>query len=369
MTVKKINMADTRLSEEEIAAAAEVLKSGFLRQGPQVAAFEKAFAEFTGGKFAVASSSGTSALHLAYLTFLKPGDEVLVPSFTFFATASAVALAGGKPVLCDVDPETYTLDVADAAGKITSRTRALGPVHLFGNAAAVERIQALARKHNLKIVWDAAQAHGTRYAGQDIGALGDFVCYSFYPTKNLFVGEGGMTLTDDGEAAELMKLYRSHGQGQKYKHTLIGYNYRMTDVEGAIGLAQMARLPRMLENRMKSAASLTAELSRIEGLALQRVEENSIHSYHQYCFTVDPERLGMDRDSLRERLQQAGVMTGVHYPLGLHEQPVFQQLYGEISLPVTEDLRSRIMAIPVHHGLSEDDVAYIISAIKGSVGL
>lgn len=367
MTIKKINMADTRLSEEEFAAAVEVLKSGFLRQGPQVAAFEKAFGEFTGGKFAVASSSGTSALHLAYLTFLKPGDEVLVPAFTFFATASAVSLAGGKPVFCDVDPETYTLDVADAASKITSRTRALGPVHLFGNAAAVERIQTLARKHNLKIVWDAAQAHGTRYGGQDIGALGDFVCYSFYPTKNLFVGEGGMTLTDDPEAAELMKLYRSHGQGQKYRHTLIGYNYRMTDVEGAIGLAQMARLPRMLETRRKNAALLNAELSRIDGLALQRIEDNSVHSYHQYCFTVDPERLGMDRDALRERLQQAGVMTGVHYPLGLHEQPVFQQLFGEISLPVTEDLRNRIMAIPIHHGLSEEDAAYIISAIKGSV--
>ncbi|RJR33933.1 MAG: DegT/DnrJ/EryC1/StrS family aminotransferase [Deltaproteobacteria bacterium] len=368
MTVKKINMADTRLTEAEITAAVEVLRSGLLRQGPQVAAFEKAFAEFTGAKFAVASSSGTSALHLAYLTFLKPGDEVLVPAFTFFATASAVILAGGKPVFCDVDPETYTLDVADAARKITPRTRALGPVHLFGNAAAVKQVRDLAAKHNLKIVWDAAQAHGTRYGGGDIGGLGDFVCYSFYPTKNLFVGEGGMTLTDSAAAAELMKLYRSHGQGQKYKHTLVGYNYRMTDVEGAIGLAQMTRLPEMLAARRKNGAALTAALSRIDGLALQRVEENSDHSFHQYCFTVDPQRFGMDRDALRDRLQQAGVMSGVHYPLGLHEQPVFQDLYGEISLPVTEDLRSRIMAIPVHHGLSEEDVAAVIAAIKGAQG-
>lgn len=369
MTTKKINMADTRLTEEEIAAAVKVLRSGFLRQGPQVAAFEQAFREFTGGKFAVASSSGTSALHLAYLTFLKPGDEVLVPAFTFFATASAVILAGGKPVFCEVHPETFTLDVADAARKITSRTRALGPVHLFGNVCAVEQIQTLARKHNLKIVWDAAQAHGARYRGRDIGALGDFVCYSFYPTKNLFVGEGGMTLTDDGEAAELMKLYRSHGEGQKYQHNLIGYNYRMTDVEGAIGLAQMARLPGMLQKRREIAASFHNAFARIEGLGLQRIEENSLHAYHQYCFTVDPEKLGIDRDSLGERLQQAGIMTGVHYPLGLHEQPVFQKLYGKTSLPVTEDLRSRIMAIPVHHGLSEEDVAYIIANIKAALEL
>ena len=367
--MRKINIADTRLTQAEIAAAVEVLESGNLRQGPMVAAFETRFAEFTGAKYAVASSSGTSALHLAYLTFLQPGDEVLVPSFTFIATASAVVLAGGKPVFCDIDPETFNLDVDDAERKITGRTRAVAPVHLFGNACDVDRIRALAGKHRLKIVWDAAQAHGTRYAGQDIGALGDFVTYSFYPTKNLFVGEGGMTLTNDEAAAEKMKLLRNHGQSQPYHHTLIGYNYRMTDLEGAIGLKQMDRLPQMLEIRRRNAARLTRELSRIDGLTLQRCTEGAVHSYHQFCFLVDRARLGVDRDALRERLQQQGVVSGIHYPKGLHEQPVFQELYGQTVLPVTEETCRRILAIPVHHGLNEAEVDYVISAIKAGAGL
>jgi perosamine synthetase len=364
MAIKKINMADTRLTESEIGAAVDVLKSGSLRQGPKVAALEQSFADFTGARFAVASSSGTSALHLAYLTFLKPGDEVLVPSFTFIATASAVILAGGTPVFCDIDPETFNMDVADAARKITPRTKALGPVHLFGNACAVAPLQSLAAKHGLKIVWDAAQAHGTLYAGQDVGSLGDFVCYSFYPTKNLFVGEGGITLTDSEEAARLMRLYRSHGEGEKYQHTVIGYNYRMTDVEAAIGLAQMERLPGMLARRRDNGARLTDGLAGIDGLTPQRVEDNSQHAYHQYCFLVNQARLGLDRDALRERLQEAGVFTGIHYPLGLHEQPVFRQMYGDLALPVTEDTRSRIMAIPVHHGLTPEDVEYVVGAIR-----
>jgi perosamine synthetase len=364
MSAKKINMADTRLTQAEIDAAVEVLKSGSLRQGPFVAAFEKRFAKFTGAKYAVASSSGTSALHLAYLTFIQPGDEVLVPAFTFIATASAVVLAGGKPIFCDIDPETFNLDVDDAARKITARTRAIAPVHLFGNACAMDRINALAAKHHLKIVWDAAQAHGTQFHGQDIGAFANFVAYSFYPTKNLFVGEGGMTLTDDEAAAEKMKLFRSHGQGQKYLHTLIGYNYRMTDVEGAIGLKQIDRLPEMLATRRRNAAQLLQELSQIDGLTVQRTEDNSVHSYHQFCFLVDGARLGIDRDGLREQLQQRGVMSGIHYPKGLHQQPVFEGLFGKISLPVTEETCRRIVAIPVHHGLSEEEVEYVISAIK-----
>ncbi|HOI94712.1 MAG TPA: DegT/DnrJ/EryC1/StrS family aminotransferase [Syntrophobacter fumaroxidans] len=366
-TTKQIYMADTRLTEEEISAAVEVLASGELRQGPHVEAFEKSFAGFTGGKFAVASNSGTAALHLAYLTFLQPGDEVLVPSFTFIASASAVVLAGGTPVFCDIDPDTFTIDVDDAEGKITARTRAVAPVHLFGNACAVDRIRTLATKYNLKIVWDAAQAHGTQYNGCDIGSLGDFVCYSFYPTKNLFVGEGGMTLTDNEAAADLIRLFRSHGQAQKYRHTLIGYNYRMTDVEASIGAKQMKRLPDMLEARRRHAARFTRVLGEIDGLKIQRVQENSAHSYHQYCFLLDPTRLGLDREAFRERIRSNGVMSGIHYPLGLHEQPVFQNLLGRVSLPVTEDVRSRIVAIPVHHALSKSDVDHVIASIKKAI--
>jgi perosamine synthetase len=359
----QINLADTHLAEAEIAAAVEVLRSGNLRQGPQVAAFEKAFAEFVGGGTAVASSSGTSALHLAYLSFLEPGDEVLVPSFTFFATASAVVLAGGKPVFCDIHPETLTMDVADAEKKITPRTRALGPVHLFGNACAMDELIALASRHNLRIVWDAAQAHGTHYNGRDIGSYADFVCYSLYPTKNLFVGEGGLTVTKDEAAVEKMRLYRSHGQAQKYHHTLIGYNYRMTDVEGAIGLKQLERLPEMLASRRRNAAILTAVLSEIKGISLQQVEANSEHSYHQYCLMLDPDR-AVDRQTFQNRLKEAGVMSAIHYPRGVHQQPVFQKLSGPVALPVTEAVTEKILAIPVHHGLTVGEVNYLAATIR-----
>lgn len=367
MIPKIVSMSDTSLTGTEIAIAVNVLQSGNLRQGQYVASFEKKFADFAGASHAVASSSGTSALHLAYLTFIKPGDEVLVPSFTFIATASTVILAGGKPVFCDIDPDTLTLDLDDAESRVTGKTRAVAPVHLFGNACNISRVQEFAARHGLKIVWDAAQAHGTKYAGGDVGRLEDFVCYSFYPTKNLFVGEGGMTLTGDGQAAELMKLYRSHGQAQKYRHTLIGYNYRMTDVEAAIGLKQMARLPDMLAARRNNASRITRAVSSIKGLKPQQIEPDSDHSYHQYCLMVDP-KSGINRDIFRERLHEAGIATGIHYPLGLHEQPVFKELYGEASLPVTESVCSKIVAIPVHHGLSEGDVDYIVYIIKKALG-
>ena len=182
-------MAEIKLTEEEIAAAVKVLRSGFLRQGQECDSFEQEFAQKVGAKYAVTSASGTAALHLAYMTFLQPGEEVLVPSFTFIATGSMVTMAGGKPVFCDVDSETFLIDLEDAEKKITDRTRAIAPVHLFGNVCDVGAIQALAKKHDLVVVWDAAQAHGARYKGRDVGAFSDFVCYSFYPSKNMFVGE------------------------------------------------------------------------------------------------------------------------------------------------------------------------------------
>jgi perosamine synthetase len=224
-------------------AALAVLKSANLRQGPECKGFEDEFAAHVGVKFAMMSGyNGSTALQLPYMALLSPGDEVLCPSFTFTATASMVSMAGDKPVFVDVDPKTFLTDLADAATKVTSRTKAIAPVHLFGNPCDCKAIKLFAEKHGLKIIWDAAQAHGAAFDGVDVGAWGDVVSCSFYPSKNMFVGEGGMTTTNDPELDARMRLLRSHGTAGKYNHVALGLNCRMTDVEAAIGREQLKRL-------------------------------------------------------------------------------------------------------------------------------
>ncbi len=364
--MKKIGIAEIKLSESEIEAAVRVLRSGALRQGKECAAFEQEFAAKVGAQFAITSANGSAALHLAYLAFLQPGDEVLVPSFTFLATASMVAMSAGKPIICDVDPWTFLLDLEDAARKVSPRTRAISPVHLFGNACDIDAVQAFAREHHLVIVWDAAQAHGAAYRGRDVGSFGDFAAYSFYPSKNMFVGEGGMTCTDNAEYATKLRYLRSHGQTGPYLHTLLGLNYRMTDVEAAIGREQLKRLDDLLAIRRRNAQMLQAGLAGLPGLGLQRITPNSEPAWHQYCVVVEPETFGCDRNNLAQRLAEKGIATAIHYPRGLHQQPVFERLYGKSRLPHTEDLARKILALPVHHGLSAAEVKYIIAAVKTS---
>jgi len=359
-----IPLAKIQLAEDELTAAIQVLKSGALRQGPLTAAFEAAFAKEVGAEFAVAVSSGTAALHLLYYEFLQPGDEVLVPSFTFIATASMVNLAGARPVFCDVSPRTFTLDANDARRRITPKTRAIVPVHLFGNAADVEGITALAREFDLKILWDAAQAHGTTFGGKDVGALDHGVAYSLYPSKNMFVGEGGVITTNDAGVYDRLKLTRSHGQSGKYLHTCLGFNYRMTDVEAAIGLKQLPKLPGWVAQRRANGEFLSAGLRWVPQIQVPEVQPGGTHSYNQYCPTLKLEDLTCTRDEFNKYLGELGIATGVHYPRGLHQQPVYQELYGPATLPVTEKLAASILALPVHPSLSTEDLEAIVQAVK-----
>ncbi len=363
---KSIAVAEIKLTESEIKAAVQVLRSGELRQGKQCDAFEREFAAKVGAKHAVTSANGSAALHLAYMAILQSGDEVLVPSFTFIATGSMVTMTGGKPVLCDVDPDTFLIDLNDAERRLTPRTKAIAPVHLFGNSCDIQAVQDFARRHNLTIVWDAAQAHGAEFKGRDVGAFGDFVCYSFYPSKNMFVGEGGMTCTDNPEYDHKMRYMRSHGQTGKYYHTMMGLNYRMTDVEAAIGREQLKRLDEMLAIRRRNAAILNDGLTMVPGIRPQAVTPHSQHAWHQYCIVIEPKEFGCDRDTLSKRLNEQGISTGVHYPRGLHQQPVFEEDYGKTSLPVTENLAANILALPVHHGLTQGDVFSVVEAVCGS---
>ena len=364
--MKTIGMAEIKLTKEEISAAVKVLESGALRQGKECDTFEKEFAQKTGAKFAVTNANGSAALHLAYMALIEPGDEVLVPSFTFIATGSMVTAAGGVPVICDVDPDSYLLDLEDAAKRITDKTKAVAPVHLFGNPCDIEAVQKFAEKYGLKIVWDAAQAHGAEFKGNDIGSFSDAVCYSFYPSKNMFVGEGGMVCVNDEELYNKLKFLRTHGQTGKYYHTMFGLNYRMTDVEAAIGRKQLERLDDMLVVRRRNAAILNEGLVNINGIKIQQATPETEHANHQYCIVVKPDRFGCDRDELAARLKEKGVATGVHYPRGMHQQPIFEQLFGKQRLPATELLTTQILALPVHHGLSEDDARYVVEAVSSS---
>jgi perosamine synthetase len=359
-----ISIANTLLQDKEIEAAVQVMRSGALRQGKICEEFEKEFSAHVGSKHAVTCSSGTAALHLAYMACLEEGDEVLVPSLTFIATGSMVTMARGKPIFCDIDPETLVIDLEDAERKIHDGTRAIAPVHIFGNACNIDKIRDFAQKYNLYIIWDAAQAHGAKYNGQDIGGLDDFVCYSFYPSKNMFTGEGGMVTLNNDSWKEKIRFLRTHGQTGKYYHTMLGLNYRMTDVEAAIGLEQLKRLDDMVARRRSNAACLTEGLSKIPGLTPQKITSNSEHAYHQYCALVDKEQFGMDRDELATALKKRGIATGVHYPRGLHQQPIFEELYHQTELPICERICNEILALPVHHGLGASQMEYILDTLK-----
>lgn len=359
-------MGGPSITEGDVEAVARVLRSGQLRGGPLCRKFEEAFALKVGSKFAISLSSGTVALRVACLIFLKPGDEVLVPSFTFIATASMVALSGATPVFCDVNARTFTLDLEDAEKRITSRTRAIMPVHLFGHCCDISAVQEIARRYNLRIIWDAAQAHGARYRGADVGSFGDLACYSFYPSKNMTTGEGGMVTTSDSEIYEKCALMRDHGQSGANLHTSLGFNYRMTDIQAALGLSQLKRLDSLVARRQKNAGFLSEKLRDVEGITTPYIPDEVEYSYNQYSILLSGIQAKKRREEFRDGLRKRGIETAIYYPCPLHLQPVFAES-PQPYLPVSEDLSNRIVSLPVHPGLRAMDLQRITAAVRDSV--
>ena len=355
VTARHVPLSRVIVGDDEIESVVEVLRSGNLRQGEQCRAFETEFASAVGAKFALATNSGTAALQMAYQALLDPGDEVLVPAFTFFATASMVVAAGGTPIFCDVDSHTFTLDVEDASRRLSSRTRAIAPVHLFGNPADVIGIVELARANKLAVVWDAAQAHLASFEGRDVGSLDDVTCYSFYPSKNMTTGEGGMVCTNSEELHERMKLLRSQGQARKYHHTALGFNFRMTDIQAAIGRHQLRKISGWTQARRANAEYLRARLGESSAFTIQREQPAGRHVYHQFSLLLDE---SLNRDQFVADLLNFGIESGVHYPLPLHRQPFFSDGSAP-ELPVSEGLARRILSVPVHPYLSSEDREYV----------
>ncbi len=350
-----IRIAMPLLANEEKDAVLSVLEWGQLAQGARVAEFEQEFAAYIGVKHVVAVSSGTAALHTALLAHnIGPGDEVITSPFTFIASANAILYTGAKPVFADIDPATYNLDPVKVAARITRRTRALLPVHLYGQPCDMDAFMELANKHHLALVEDACQAHGAASRGRKVGTFGTG-CFSFYPTKNMTTAEGGAITTDDDEIAERARLIRSHGSRERYRHEILGYNYRMTDLQAAIGLAQLRKLEAWNSIRIENARYLSAHLP--EDVAPYGAPERR-HVFHQYTI-----RVRGDREATRAALSAAGIETAIHYPVPAHCQPLYARLgYGE-ELVESECASQQVLSLPVHPGLVRSDLDRIAEAV------
>lgn len=356
-----IPIAKPLISDEEIEEVVKVLKSGFIAQGPEVAEFERKFAEYVGTEHAVATSSGTTALHLALLSLgIEKGDEVITTPFSFAATGNSILYVGAKPVFVDIDPQTYNLDPKKIEEAVNDKTKAIMPVHLYGQPADMNPIKQIAEAHDLWIIEDAAQAHGAIYNNQMVGSLGDMACFSFYPTKNITTGEGGMITTDSGELADSARILRAHGESERYTHVVLGYNFRMTDIAAAIGLVQLKRLNDFNNSRIENAEYLTMHIDKIDGIKPPYVMDGVRHVFHQYTLRVENGK----RDNLKDFLTENGIGTGVHYPKTIYNQKLYHDLDIEGNCPQAEKATSEVLSIPVHPGLSVEDLEEIATILE-----
>jgi dTDP-4-amino-4,6-dideoxygalactose transaminase len=354
--------AQQRAVAAEMAAAVdEVLASGQFILGPPVARFELAFAEFVGTPDAVGVSSGLDALRLALLALnVGPGDEVILPANTYIATALAVTAVGAQPVLVDCHPNTYQLLVDQLEPAVTPRTKAIMPVHLTGQAADLDPIIAIAGRHGLHVIEDAAQAHGTRYKGRSCGSIGTLGCFSFYPSKNLGAcGDAGMVVTGDGELADRLRRLRNYGEAAKYHHVEKGLNARLDTVQAAILLVKLGRLQRWNEQRARHAAAYRALLAGIGDLRLQEQDPASSHVWHLFVIETP------HRDELREHLTATGVQTGIHYPIPIHLQPAYADLDHKVGdFPNAEHLADNVLSLPMYPELRTEQIELVATEIE-----
>jgi dTDP-4-amino-4,6-dideoxygalactose transaminase len=346
------------IGEAEKQAVMEVLDSGMLAQGPRTAKFEERFAQMCGVKHAIATSSGTTALHLALLAHgVGEGDEVITTPFTFIASANSILFTGARPVFVDISPETFNIDPQLIEKAITPRTKAIMPVHLYGYVCDMDALQAIASKHGLAIIEDACQAVGATYHDKKAGSFGTG-CFSLYATKNVMSGEGGMITTDDDALAEKCRMLRNHGMQRRYYHDMLGFNFRMTDLCAAIGLVQLDRLEGFTAQRRANAAYLNAK---IESVITPQVKDGYGHVWHQYTVRVDR---GRDRAAAVKQLSDAGVGSGIFYPVPAHQQEYLREIVGEIRLPIAEQLAREVISLPVHPQLSQADLDTIVAEVN-----
>ncbi|MFP3283806.1 MAG: DegT/DnrJ/EryC1/StrS family aminotransferase [Nitrososphaeria archaeon] len=356
---KPVPISRPSMGEEEASAVREVVLSGNLREGRRARELESRMASYIGVKHAMAVNSGTSSLLATYMAALERGSEVIVPAFTFVATASAAAIAGMRPVFADIRLDTYELDLEDAANRLSGRTGAIVLVNLYGLSGDVKAFEEFATDHGLKLIIDSAQALGALVDGREAGSYGDASCYSFYPSKNITTGEGGLVATDDDSLAERVKLVKDHGQRGPYLHEVLGLNLRLGEMEAAIGLVQLSKLESMIGIRRRNAERLTRGLAGIPGIHLPVEPQGRRHTYNLFTVRMEPELYRVDRDRIVEAIRAEGVDARVYYPMPLHRQPIFN---SQVDLPNSELAAKTVFSLPTHPALSDEDVENVIGA-------
>jgi len=378
---REVSVAEPIVGSEERDNLVEVLESGRFLQGPFVEAFEEKWAEFCGVEHAVAVSNGTTAIQLALNAIgLEPGDEVIVPSLTFGSTATAVVHQAGVPVFADIDRDIYTLDHTDLERCVSEHTEAIIPVHLYGHPAEMDEINEFADEHDLAVIEDAAQAHGASYRGDVVGSLGDLGCFSFYATKNITTGEGGIVTTDDDELAAELRMLRNHGLEGRDEHVDLGYNYRMSELNGAIGTEQVERLAAFNDARRRISERLRDALRDVEWLRNPPVRDYVEHAYFWAPFEVRTDVIDMTGKAVWRELKDRGVETRHRYTTPLYDQPVFADHRGfnsdfpwsvnprdhdyDLSLPNVEAVVGNPIGLPNHPKLTEEDIRYVVDTIR-----
>jgi dTDP-4-amino-4,6-dideoxygalactose transaminase len=352
-----ISIAKPTMGEEEKKAVMEVLDSGIIAQGPKVKEFEQGFAEMCGVKHAIATTSGTTALHMALLAHdIGKDDEVITSPFTFIASANSVLFVGAKPVFVDIDPRTFNMDVSQIEAKITPRTKAILPVHLYGMLCDMDAIMEIAAKHGLVVIEDACQSHGAGLRDKKAGSFGTGA-FSLYPTKNMTSAEGGMITTNDDTIDESCRVIRNHGMRRRYYHDQLGYNFRMTDVHAAIGNAQLAKLTGSNAKRRANAEFYDRHL---QGVSVPFVADGYFHVYHQYTIRVPEGK----RDALREHLTQNEIGSEIYYPLPIHQQGFYMDMLGKQTYPQAEFAAEEVLSLPVHPFLTQSDLEKVAETIN-----
>ena len=358
-----IPVAKPLIGEEEIEEVEKVLRSGFIAQGPRVAEFEEKFASYVGTKHAVAVSSGTTALHLSLLSLgVGNGDEVITTPFSFAATGNCALYVGARPVFVDIDPQTFNLDPNQIEAAITEKTRAIIPVHLYGQPAKMDQINKIGEEHDIPVVEDAAQAHGAMFQDQMVGSLGDMACFSFYPTKNMTTSEGGIVTTNNTELADMVRILRAHGEKERYHHSVLGYNFRMTDIAAAIGLVQLKKLDGFNQKRIENAEYLTEHLNGIQCIEPPFVSPQVKHVFHQYTVRVKDGK----RNDVMNFLNQEGIGTGIHYPVPIYKQELYQNMGYNDNCPETEKATFEVLSLPVHPSLSVEELETIVISLEAA---